>query len=150
MFTNLKQQKNRSITSEEFGITVQSMVDFKDSLDDNMNTSLAISSFLNLVSEVNKLSSLDMLTQQMCSVILPLVDDMMKILGLKVLEVADEEKLKIEQLIDKRDKYRNEKQFLESDEIRRQLYDHYSVELTDHSNYTTWKKIEKIPVQSSC
>ena len=91
-----------------------------------------------------------MLTQQMCSVILPLVDDMMKILGLKVLEVANEEKLKIEQLIDKRDKYRNEKQFLESDEIRRQLYDDYSVELTDHSNYTTWKKIEKIPVQSSC
>ena len=42
-----------------------------------------------------------MLTQQMCSVILPLVDDMMKILGLKVLEVANEEKLKIEQLIDK-------------------------------------------------
>jgi cysteinyl-tRNA synthetase len=146
----LKTTKKQKLTSEEFGITFQSMVDFKDSLDDNMNTSLAISSFLNLVSEVNKLSSLDMLTQQMCSVILPLVDDMMKILGLKVLEVANEEKLKIEQLIDKRDKYRNEKQFLESDEIRRQLYDHYSVELTDHSNYTTWKKIEKIPVQSSC
>jgi len=146
----LKTTRKQKISSGEFGITGQSMLDFKDSLDDNLNTSLAISSFLNLVSEVNKLSSLDMLTHQMCSNILPFVDDMMKILGLKVLEVADEEKLKIEQLIDKRDKYRNEKQFLESDEIRRQLYDHYSVELTDHSNYTTWKKIEKIPVQSSC
>jgi cysteinyl-tRNA synthetase len=91
----LKTTRKQKLTSGEFGITGQSMVDFKDSLDDNMNTSRAISSFLNLVSEVNKLSSHDMLTLQMCSVILPFVDYMMKILGLKVLEVADEEKLKI-------------------------------------------------------
>ena len=38
----LKTTKKQKLTSEEFGITVQSMVDFKDSLDDNMNTSLAI------------------------------------------------------------------------------------------------------------
>jgi len=144
----LKTTKKQKQTSDEFGIAVQSMADFKDSLDDNVNTSLAISSFLNLVSEVNKLSSLDILTQQMSSVILPIIEDMMKILGLRVLEVAEEEKLKIEQLINRRDKYRNEKQFSESDEIRRQLYDHYSIELTDHSGYTTWKKIEKIPSKS--
>lgn len=145
----LRTTKKQRQTTEEFRITDQSMVDFKDALDDNMNTSLAISSFLKLVYQVNKSSSLDMLTQQMCSIILPLVDIMLKILGLKALEVDDGEKLKIEQLIEKRDKFRNEKQFLESDEIRRQLHDLYGVQLTDHSGYTTWKKIENISVQSS-
>lgn len=145
----LRTTKKQGQTTEEFRITDQSMVDFKDALDANMNTSLAISSFLKLVYQVNKLSSLDMLTQQMCSIILPLVDIMLKILGLKVLEVDDGEKLKIEQLIEKRDRFRNAKQFLESDEIRRQLHDLYAVQLTDHSGYTTWKKIENISVQSS-
>jgi len=145
----LRTTKKQGQTTEEFRITGQSMVDFKDALDANMNTSLAISSFLKLVYQVNKLSSLDMLTQQMCSIILPLVDIMLKILGLKVLEVDDGEKLKIEQLIEKRDRFRNAKQFLESDEIRRQLHDLYAVQLTDHSGYTTWKKIENISVQSS-
>ncbi|MDQ5868619.1 MAG: cysteine--tRNA ligase [Thermoproteota archaeon] len=145
----LRTTKKQGQTTEEFRITDQSMVDFKDALDANMNTSLAISSFLKLVYQVNKLSSLDMLTQQMCSIILPLVDIMLEILGLKVLEVDDGEKLKIEQLIEKRDRFRNAKQFLESDEIRRQLHDLYAVQLTDHSGYTTWKKIENISVQSS-
>ncbi len=144
----LRTTKTQRETTEEFKITDQIMVNFKNALDDNMNTSLAISSFYKLVTQVNKLSSIDMLTQQTCSIILPLVDIMLKILGLKVLEVDDGEKLKIEQLIEKRDKLRKEKRFLESDVIRRQLYDQYGVELTDHSGYTTWKKIENVSSQS--
>jgi cysteinyl-tRNA synthetase len=66
----------------------------------------------------------------------------MEILGLRVLEPTDTERKEIEDLVVIRNKFRTEKKFEESDFIRKQLIDKYSVELMDHKNRTLWKKVE--------
>jgi cysteinyl-tRNA synthetase len=108
----------------------------------DMNTSLAIASVLKLANVVNKLSSLDRLTYDTSMIVLPMLNTMLEILGLKVLEVPNEEKLNIERLIKERNAFRRAGRYQESDEIRKRLYFSYNVELTDHKDYTTWKKIE--------
>jgi cysteinyl-tRNA synthetase len=113
----------------------------------DINTSLAIASVLKLSNVVNKLSSLDSLTNEASWIILPILNTMLEILGLKVLEVTKDEKLNIERLIEERNAFRRAGRYQESDEIRKRLYYSYNVELTDHKDYTTWKKVE-IPVLS--
>jgi len=71
---------------------------------------------------------------------------MLEVLGLEVLNVPDVERIEIERLIEVRNKLRKEKRYQESDEIRKNLYDTYGIELVDHTNYTNWKKIENSQV----
>jgi cysteinyl-tRNA synthetase len=120
----------------------QIFVDFQQALNEDLNTSLAISYVLKIANLVNKLSSLDTLTNDASMIILPILKTMLDILGLKVLEVSKNEKLQIEKLIEERNALRRAGLYLDSDAIRKKLYHSYNVELTDHKDYTSWKKVE--------
>jgi len=120
--------------------------EFEAAMDNNLNTSLALSSVLKLASMVNRLSSLGNLTRGSSRTILPIMESMLEVLGLEVLNVPDVERIEIERLIEVRNKLRKEKRYQESDEIRKNLYDTYGIELVDHTNYTNWKKIENSQV----
>ena len=68
----------------------------------------------------------------------------MYIFGLKILELTPREIEKVNELIVQRNKFRQTKEFQESDNIRNTLKEKYGVELIDHKNYRTiWKKVEK-------
>ncbi len=118
------------------------LVEFESAMDNDLNTSLALSFVLKLASMVNRISSLGNLTNESSTAILPIMESMLEVLGLKVVDVPDVERIDIEQLIELRNKLRKQKRFQESDEIRKKLYNTYGVELMDHANHTNWKKIE--------
>jgi cysteinyl-tRNA synthetase len=68
----------------------------------------------------------------------------MDIIGLKVMIVDKDLKVQIEQMISDRTLLRSEKKFQEADELRKKILEQFDVELTDHTNYTSWKKKEII------
>jgi cysteinyl-tRNA synthetase len=69
-------------------------------------------------------------------------DEFLNILGLKVAEPTELERLHIEALIEERNKLRQERKFDDSDIIRKRLNDRYSVRLIDHKERTIWMKTD--------
>ncbi|HET8847300.1 MAG TPA: cysteine--tRNA ligase [Nitrososphaeraceae archaeon] len=122
--------------------------DFLSALESNLNTPLALSAFMKLVSYVNNLSSSEKLTIQMANKALPMLYTIMDIIGLRILRVDNSTKEQIEQMIEERNKSRAEKKFQEADMIRQKILEIFNVELTDHGNYTSWKKKEIIEYES--
>lgn len=122
--------------------------DFLSALESNLNSPLALSAFMKLVSYVNNLSSSEKLTIQMANKALPMLYTIMDIIGLRILRVDNSTKEKIEQMIGERNKSRAEKKFQEADMIRQKILEIFNVELTDHGNYTSWKKKEIIEYES--
>jgi cysteinyl-tRNA synthetase len=122
--------------------TTESMREFQSAIEDNMNTTLALSVFMKFVTELNRYAAADKLTQPMAQLALEFFNNFMDVLGLKVIEATDEEKEEIEELIIVRNKLRAEKKFQSSDDIRKKLIEKYSVELMDHKDRTIWKKVE--------
>ena len=118
--------------------------DFLAALDSNLNTPLALTSFMKLVSYVNNLSSSEKLTTRMSDKALPIVDTIMNIIGIKLMEIDSDTKIKIEEMIDRRNNLRAEKKFQAADNLRKKIFQFFDVELTDHSKYTSWKKKERI------
>ena len=141
----LRTTKNVSENVDEFEDKCKGFInDFLSALDSNLNTPLALTSFMKLVSYVNNLSSLEKLTIRMSDKALPIVDTIMDILGIKIMEIKNETKIKIEEMIDRRNNLRAEKKFQEADNLRKKIFELFDVELTDHINYTSWKKKERI------
>ena len=118
--------------------------EFLTAFDSNLNTSLALTTFMKLVSYVNNLSSSEKLTVNMVDKALPILGTIMDIIGLKVMIVDRDMKVQIEQMIRERTNLRAEKKFQEADELRKKILELFDVELTDHSSYTSWKKKEII------
>jgi cysteinyl-tRNA synthetase len=121
----------------------QSLQAFEAAMDDDMNTSLAVGEFLNLVAKLNRYIAEDKLTRDMSDTVLPTFNKIMNILGLKIVEASNKERREIEEAVVQRNKLRAEKKFKEADEIRRKLLDH-SVDLLDHKSRTVWVKREKL------
>ena len=145
----LRTTKNVSENMYEFEDKCNGFLnDFLSALDSNLNTPLALTSFMKLVSYVNNLSSSEKLTISMSEKTLPIVDIIMEIIGIKIIAVDDDAKIKIEELIDRRNNLRVEKKFQEADNLRKKIYELFDVELTDHTNYTSWKKKERIEFES--
>jgi cysteinyl-tRNA synthetase len=115
---------------------------FQFAMDDNMNTTLALTIFMKFVTEINRYVAADKLTQAMSKIALVVFNNFMNIFGLKIIEATDSEKEQIEELILIRNKLRAEKKFQNSDVIRKKLMEQYSVELMDHKDGTVWKKVE--------
>ncbi|HXW12568.1 MAG TPA: cysteine--tRNA ligase, partial [Nitrososphaeraceae archaeon] len=120
------------------------LTEFLTALDSNLNTSLALTIFMKLVSYVNNLSSSEKLTVRMADKALPILDIFMNIIGLKIMIIDNNMKVQIEQMIGERNNLRAEKKFQEADMLRKKILELFNVELTDHSNYTSWKKKEII------
>lgn len=117
---------------------------FFDELENDLNTSMALSAFLKLVSEINNFASKDKITPILAEFLLPKFQDCMYILGLKI-NMPDKETIEeISEKIKKRDQFRINKDFEKADQIRKELMENYSIELIDHQKRTIWKRIEKI------
>ena len=141
----LRTTKNISENMDEFEDKCNGFLNnFLSSLDSNLNTPLALTSFMKLVSYVNNLSSSEKLTIRMSDKALPIVDTIMDIIGIKLMEIDNDTKFKIEEMIDRRDNLRAEKKFQAADNLRKKIFELFDVELTDHSKYTSWKKKERI------
>jgi cysteinyl-tRNA synthetase len=125
----------------------ESMKAFQSAMDDNMNTTLALTALMKFVAEINRYAAADRLTKPMSQSALKVLKIFINVLGLKVMEATDAEKKEIEELIAKRNKLRAEKKFQSSDDIRKKLVDQYSVELMDHKDRTIWKKVEIISIK---
>jgi cysteinyl-tRNA synthetase len=141
--------KNVTEDLAEFGDKCNSLlVDFFLALDSNLNTPLALTAFMKLVSYVNNLSSSEKLTIQMANKALPIVNTIMDIIGLRIIKVDNDTIVQIEKMIKERNNLRGEKKFQEADMLRKKILKLFDVELTDHSSYTSWKKKESIEYQS--
>ena len=117
--------------------------EFDSALNDDLNTPLALTAFYRLIKEVNYMAADEKITQTTSNIILPEFERMMDVLGIQIMKVSDEEKNEINQLIVKRDEYREQKNFEEADMIRDQIMKK-NIIFIDHKNSTRWIKQEKI------
>ena len=117
--------------------------EFDSALNDDLNTPLALTAFYRLIKEVNYMAADEKITQTTSNIILPEFERMMDVLGIQIMKVSDEEKNEINQLIVKRDEYREQKNFDEADMIRDQIMKK-NIIFIDHKNSTRWIKQEKI------
>jgi cysteinyl-tRNA synthetase len=115
---------------------------FELAMEDDMNTALALSIFMKFVHEINRFAANEELTKDMSQIAMNQFDEFLNILGLKVAEPTELERLHIEALIEQRNKLRQERKFDDSDIIRKRLNDKYSVRLIDHKKRTIWMKID--------
>jgi cysteinyl-tRNA synthetase len=139
----LRTTKNVSRDIDEFEIKCNGYLDvFMSCLDSNLNTASALTAFMKLVSYINNLSSCEKLTIAMADKVLPILNTIMNIIGVKIAEIDVNTKTQIEKMIDQRNKYRAEKKFKDADNLRNKIFELFDVELTDHSTYTSWKKKE--------
>jgi cysteinyl-tRNA synthetase len=129
------------------GIIKETKIEFDDALDSDFNTPLALSTFFKLVKTVNQLASLEKLTRSISDIVMPSFLEMLSILGLKVIEVTDDEKNQVTNLIEQRNAFRNQKNFNEADRIRKKISD-MGIVLIDHKNKTLWMKQEKIGIEN--
>jgi cysteinyl-tRNA synthetase len=64
----------------------------------------------------------------------------MFVTGLTIPQVSQKDTEEIEKQIYKRNLYRSEKNYLESDKIRLDLANRFNIDLIDHKGFTLWKK----------
>ena len=117
--------------------------DFDDSLENDLNTHLALSAFFTLVKEANRLAAENHLGAIESKAIMPDLQRMLGILGLNIPKISPEQKQEIDKMINDRERLRKEKQFSKAYKIRDSLNE-MNVELIDHKEKTIWMKKEKI------
>ncbi len=120
-------------------------IEFDNSLEDDLNTHLALSAFFQLVKEVNRLAAAEKLGKNYAQIIKKEFERMAIILGLNIPKMTEDKKQEIDNLILNRERLRKEKQFEEADKIRDKLNE-MNVELIDHKEKTIWMKKEKIKI----
>ncbi len=115
---------------------------FNAAMEEDMNTSLALTAFMQFVTKMNQHAAADKLSKDMAQAALPALERIMNVLGLKLVETSEQERKEIEEQIALRNRMRAEKKFKEADEVRKKLLGR-SVELMDHKGRTVWKKAER-------
>lgn len=132
---------NDDVLKNEF---LEYLKKFEDYLEDDLNSSNAMTIFFQFINKINALCSTGIYHDTKFSeFIFNILKRFMFILGLKINEISQTEKYEIDQLIRKRTLLRNIKNFKESDEIRQQLRENHHIELIDHKEFTIWKKVSK-------
>ena len=121
-------------------------ISFDSALNDDFNTPLALTAFYKLIKEVNSLAAEEKITQTTSKIILPEFERMMDILGINITKVSENEKNEVNQLIKKRNEYREQKNFEEADKIRDQITQK-NIIFIDHKNNTRWIKQERIKAE---
>ena len=120
--------------------------EFDSALNNDFNIPVALTAFYKLIREINSLAAEEKITRDVSSIILPELERMMDILGINIVKISDDEKDEINHLIEKRNVYRNEKNFDEADKIREQIAGK-NITFIDHKNSTRWVKREKIKAE---
>jgi len=116
--------------------------EFEKFFEENLNFSNVLASFFKFINKVNNMLSTESFTKELSSFSFNLLEKFMFILGLKIKEVSEEEKHIIEKLIENRNVFRKNKNYGESDKIRKELFSKYNIELIDHKDFTVWKKVK--------
>ena len=120
--------------------------EFDSALNNDFNTPLALAAYYKLIREVNSLAAEEKITKNSAKMILPEFERMSDILGIYIVKVTDQEKNEINQMIEKRDEYRMEKNYDKADKIRDEIAEK-NIIFVDHKNKTTWVKQEKIKAE---
>jgi cysteinyl-tRNA synthetase len=116
---------------------------FDIALENDFNTSLALTEFFNMIKSINGLAAEEKITEKMGSYIMPILEYMLDVLGLNVIKATDDEIKSVFELIQKREEYRKNKQFEEADAVRDRI-SNMGIFLIDHKDKTLWMKREKI------
>ena len=137
-----------SENSEEIKSIIEKLsTEFNNALEDDLNTHLALSTFFQLVKETNRLAADERLEKENAHIIKIELKRMLKILGLRIPDITEDEKQKIDELIRNREQFRKEKQFEDADKIRDKL-NKMNIELIDHREKTIWMRKEKIKAEN--
>ena len=136
--------QNRLKFFEEMSINIKN--EFNDALKSDYNTPLALTAFLKFVKELNNLAASESITRSISNIVLPIIKMILEILGLKITEITVNEKTIVEDLIEKRNMFREQKQYQKADEVRKQISD-MGIVLIDHKTRTILLKQEKIGVE---
>ena len=111
---------------------------FADALADDFNTADAIAAVFELVSEINRLLPAGGAT--FASQALPLLDELLEVLGFDLVEKQDDEEAqKIEELLAERAQARKERNYARADEIRNQLTE-MGIVIEDTPNGAKWSR----------
>ena len=133
-------------TEDVSSLLEDSRVKFDAALNDDFNTPLALSVFFNMIKNVNSLAAEEKITENISEKMLPVLEYMLDVLGLKIQTVSDEEIKSVFALIKKRENLREQKQFEEADKIRDEIAS-MGISLIDHKNRTIWMKKETIKAE---
>ena len=117
--------------------------DFDGALNEDFNTHSALLTFFSLVKWVNRRAADETIGKNQAEIIKIEFQRMLEILGLDIPEITPEQKQQVDELMETREKFRQEKQFGEADKIRNQLNE-MNIELIDHTKKTIWMRKEKI------
>jgi len=119
---------------------------FDAALNDDFNTSLGLSVFFNMIKTINSLAANEKISKNNSEQALPVLEYMLEVLGLKIQTVSDDEIKSTFELINKREKLREERKFEEADKIRDEIASS-GISLIDHKNKTLWMKKEPIKAE---
>ena len=116
---------------------------FDRALENDFNTSLALTEFFNMIKIINGLAAEGRITENIANTVMPIVEYMLDVLGLNVIKATNDEIKSVFELIQKRETYRKNKQFKEADAVRNTI-SAMGIYLIDHKDRTLWMKKEKI------
>jgi len=139
--------EGQGTTDEVQKIISETKKEFDEGLESDFNTPIALSAFFKLVKEINRIAAAEMLTQSISKIVVAEFEKMLETLGLKIPKITEEVKSTINELIRKRNTFREQKQYQEADKIRKQISE-IGITLIDHKNRTLWMKQEKIGIES--
>ena len=96
--------------------------EFENFIEDDLNFSNALKSFLKFINKINNIFSTDEENKEIFPFSYELLKKFMFILGLKINPISEEEKEEIQKLIEKRNFFRKIKNYEESDKIRKETF----------------------------
>jgi cysteinyl-tRNA synthetase len=120
-----------------------SLEEFQIALENDLNSALALKIFLEFATQINKRALTDSLGRRASDIASKSYCNMMQLLGLRLVDISDDERRQVDLLISERNRLRSERRYKESDKIRAILMEKHSLELMDRANGTFWKKIER-------
>ena len=124
-------------------IVLQSKKKFYEALENDFNTPMALTEFFNMIKSINALAAEEKITKNDADIVMPVLEEMLNVLGFNITKTTDEEIKSIFDLLEQREEFRKNKQFDEADKIREQISDK-GIYLIDHKTKTLWMKKEKI------
>ena len=145
-YYELRLADNTDESEDIEGSVLDSKQRFDNALENDFNTSLALTEFFNMIKFINGLAADEKITKKMGEFIMPVLEYMLDVLGLTVIKATDDEIESAFELIQKREDYRKNKQFDEADTIRDRI-SNMGIHLIDHKTKTLWMKKEKIKAE---
>jgi cysteinyl-tRNA synthetase len=128
---NLKQDRREPMESYN---------EFEKELENDLNFPIAMMTFYKFINNLNQtLSENDKLEVEFLESSFETLEKFLYVIGLEISSLDKEKCAEIEKWILKRNQFRLDKKYEDSDKVRSQLETTYNIELIDHKNYTFWK-----------